>query len=154
MIYFSRFFKISINERITSNLLLGRIASHPTHSIYLEIYPSQYFPWELIGRGINAASLAFNIYYFGCLAFLIITAIVAGLMGGSIGKSFGGWIFTVICSMILFIVIFVVDDYNLTYISFSATLIDGIIIVLIAGAVNALLFGALVIIIALIKGRE
>ena len=46
------------------------------------------------------------------------------------------------------------NDFNLNYISFSTTLVEGIIITVIAGAVNALLFGALVIIIALITGRS
>lgn len=136
------------------NTLLDRIAAHPTHSVYLFIYTSQYFPWELIGKGIDVASLAFKIFYFGGLVSLIIAAIAAGLIGGNIGKSLGGWILTVICSMILFIVIFLLDSFNLTYISFSATLTDGIVRILITGIVNALIFGALVIVVALIKGKE
>ncbi len=135
------------------NFLIDDITSHPTFSIYLFVYPSRYFPWDLISSGI-AASLAFKIFYFGGFISFIIAAIVAGLMGGSIGKSFGGWILTSMCSMILWIVLISVDSFNLNYISFTATLIDGIVIVLITGTVTTLIFGALVIIIALIKGRE
>jgi len=136
------------------DLLLTRITDHPTHTIYLFIYPSQFLPWDIIGRGINTASIAFKIIYFGGFITLVIAAIVAGFLGGSIGKSFGGWILTVICSMILFIVIFIIDDYNLTFISFSTTLLDGIGTILITGLVNILIFGGLVTVIALIKGSD
>ena len=134
--------------------VVDRIADHPTHSIFLLIYPSKNFPWELLNDFIIVGSLAFKIYYLGGFISFIIAAIVAGLKGGSIGKSFGGWVLTVICSILLFIVIITIDDFNLDYISFTATLVDGIVIVVIAGAVNALIFGAIVIIIAFIKGRS
>ncbi|KKK90193.1 hypothetical protein LCGC14_2725540 [marine sediment metagenome] len=75
-------------------------------------------------------------------------------MGGSISKSFGGWFLTIICSSLLYIAIISIDDFNLNYISFTATLLDGIIIIIIAGAVNLLLFGALVMLISLIAGRS
>jgi hypothetical protein len=135
------------------DLLFGPIAAHPTQSVYLLIYPTRFFPWELINRAISA-SIAFKIYYLGGIASYVIAAIVAGLTGGSIAKSFGGWILTAICSMLLFILIVILDAENLDFISFSATLIDGIVLILITGTVNALIFGALVILIALIKGRE
>ncbi|MHA2007561.1 MAG: hypothetical protein ACXABO_07965 [Promethearchaeota archaeon] len=135
------------------NAVFDPIANHPTHSIYLMIYPSRYFPWELIGNSIDA-TLAFKILYLGGVVSFVIAAIVAGLMGGSVGKSFGGWILTAICYMLLFITIISIDEFNLNYISFTATLVDGIVIVLIAGTVNALIFGGLVFIIALIKGRS
>ncbi len=75
-------------------------------------------------------------------------------MGGSISKSFGGWLLTIICSSLLYITIISIDDFNLNYISFRATLLDGIIIIIITGAVNLLLFGALVMLISLIAGRS
>ena len=134
------------------DLGLNPIASHPTHSIYLLVYPSKYLPWELLNNFINYSSLGF--VFLGGFISLVIAAIVAGLIGGSIGKSFGGWALTIIISIALFIAIFTIDDFNLNYISFSTTLVEGIIITVIAGAVNALLFGALVIIIALITGRS
>ncbi len=118
------------------------------------IYPSKNFPWESIGLFMNTLSLGFKIYYLGGFISFVIAAIVAGLMGGNIGKSFGGWVLTVICSIILFIVIISIDDFNLNYISFTATLVDGIIILSIVGAVNVLIFGVLVIIISLVTGRS
>ncbi|MHA1988234.1 MAG: hypothetical protein ACW98D_16485 [Promethearchaeota archaeon] len=42
---------------------------------------------------------------------------------------------TIICSIGLFIAIITLDDFNLNYI--FTTLVDGIIIVVVAGAVNA-----------------
>ena len=136
------------------DLAIDPIADHPTHSIYLMIYPSQYLPWEHISNSIDALNLGFKIFYIGGLISFIIAAIVAGIMGGGVGKSFGGWIITVICSIVLFIVIISIDDFTLNYISFTATLVDGINILIIAGAVNGLIFGALAIIIALIAGRS
>ncbi len=35
------------------DLALNPIASHPTHSIYLLVYPSKYLPWELLNNFIN-----------------------------------------------------------------------------------------------------
>ena len=136
------------------DLLLDRIAAHPTHVIYLMIYPSQYFPWEILSSFSNVGTLGFQILFLGGFISFIIAAIVAGLIGGDIGKSFGGWILAVICSMLLFITIIAIDEFNLNYISFTATLVDGIVILAIAGAVNGLIFGALVILIALLKGKS
>ena len=134
--------------------MLGYVADHPSHSVYLMIYPSGYLPWVILVRFGSSLTLGFKIFYLGGFISFIIAAIVAGLMGGSIGKSFGGWILSVIFSLVLFIVIIAVDDFNLNYISFSATFMDGIVTLGIAGAVNALIFGAIVIIIALLKGRS
>lgn len=130
------------------------IAAHPTHSIYLLIYPSQYFPWQLIEYFIASGSLAFKLLYLGGFISFIVAAIVAGLMGDSLRQSLGGWFITASCYILLFIAILSIDQFNLNYVSFTATLVDGIVIVLIGGAVNAVIFGALVFIIALIKGRS
>ncbi len=134
--------------------LLGYIAAHPTHSIYLTVFPTHYFPWELFNRFAVSLSLGFKIYWIGGVISFIIASIIAGLMGGAIGKSFGGWILTVIFSILLVILAISLDDFNLNYISFSATLMDGIITSVIAGAVNGLVFGVIVIIIALLKGKS
>jgi len=136
------------------DLLLDRIAAHPTHVIYLMTFPSKFFPWEILSEFISAGTFGFQLIYLGGFISFIIAAIIAGLMGGNIGKSFGGWIFTIICSILLFIVIIAIDDFNLNYINFTATLIDGIVILAIAGAINGLIFGAIVIIIALLKGKS
>ncbi len=128
------------------------IAAHPTHSIYLLVYPSQYFPWVLIEYFISSATIAFKILYIG--GFISFVIAVAGLMGGDIKNSLVGWFLTAICYMLLFIIIISIDQFNLNYISFTATLIDGIVIILIGGTVNAIIFGVLVFIIALIKGRS
>ena len=136
------------------DLVLNPIETHPTFSVYLIVYASQYLPWEQIINSLDALTLGFKIFYIGGLISFAIASIVAGLIGGSIGKSFGGWLLTVICSSILFIIIISIDDFNLNYISFTATLIDGIITIIIASAVNLLLFGAIAIIIALIAGRS
>ncbi len=56
--------------------------------------------------------------------------------------------------MILLIIIFAIDDYNLSYISFTATLTDGISTVLIAGLGNALIYGAIVFLISFLTGRS
>jgi hypothetical protein len=130
------------------------IVAHPTHSIYLLVYPSQYFPWVLIEYIISAGSLAFKILYIGGFISFVIAAIIAGFMGGDIKNSLGGWFLTAICYMLLFIAIISIDQFNLNYVSFTATLIDGIVIILISGTVNAIIFGVLVFIIALIKGRS
>ncbi|MFX1366053.1 MAG: hypothetical protein ACFFCE_18345 [Promethearchaeota archaeon] len=130
------------------------IADHPSSSVFLLIYPSRYFPWELITNSVDASSFAFKFFYMAGLISFIIAAIVAGLMGSNIGESIGGWMITAICYMLMFIAIISIDDFNLNYISFTATLIDGIIRILITGTVNALIFGLLVILIALIKGKK
>jgi len=136
------------------NLTLDSIAAHPTHSIYLMVYPSGSLPWELLSDFNTYSNLGFKVLFLGGFISLIIAAIVAGFMGGNIGKSFGGWILTVICSMLLFIAIISIDEFNLNYISFFVTLTEGIVIVAIASAVNGLIFGALVILIALLKGKS
>ncbi|KKN14336.1 hypothetical protein LCGC14_0997210, partial [marine sediment metagenome] len=112
--------------------VLGYIADHPSHTIYLMIYPTQYFPWEILSRFNSALTLGFQMLFLGGFISYIIAAIIAGLMGGAIGKSFGGWILTIIVSIVLFIAIITIDDFNLNYISFTATLVDGIVIVVIA----------------------
>ena len=136
------------------NMIFDRIANHPTYIAYTLIYPSSYFPWELIFTGIEAPSIPFTIMYIGGVVTFIIAAIVAGLMGGDIIKSFGGWIITCGTYMAVHVIILVIDDYNLNFLSFSATLIDGIIIVIITGVVNMLIFGGLVLLIAYLKGTD
>ena len=136
------------------DIVLDRIAAHPSHAIYLMVNPAQYFPWEILSLFSSTGILGFQIRYLGGFISYILAAIIAGLMGGDIGKSFGGWILSVICSIVLFIVIMGVDDYNLSYISFTSTFVEGIVVVAIASAVNALIFGALVILIALLKGKS
>ncbi|MFX1502306.1 MAG: hypothetical protein ACFFDH_15200 [Promethearchaeota archaeon] len=136
------------------DLVFDTIADHPSSSVFLLIYPSRYFPWELITNSVDSNTFAFKFFYIAGLISFSIAAVVAGLMGSNIGESIGGWMITALCYMLMFIAIIYIDDYNLSYISFSATLIDGIVIILITGAVNALLFGVLVIIIALIRGKK
>jgi hypothetical protein len=146
------FYIIGYSRPGALDLALNPIAAHPTHSIYLLVYPSRYLPWELLGN-ITVYS-SFGLVFLGGFISFIIAAIVAGLMGGGIGKSFGGWVLTIICSIVLFIVIISIDDFNLDFISFTTTLVDGIIITVIAGAVNLLIFGVVVIILAFITGRS
>ena len=148
------FFIIGYSVAGVLDNVLDDIAAHPTHSVYLFVYPSQYLPWEQVINSIDALTLGFKIFYFGGLISFAIAAIVAGIFGGGVGKSIGGWILTVICSSILYIIIISIDDFNLNYISFTATLIDGIITIIIASVVNLLLFGVIVIIITLIAGRS
>ena len=133
---------------------LNRIADHPTHIAYLLIYPSQFFPWDLIFRGINTSMIQYTVLYIAGFVSFVIAAIIAGLMGGDISKSFGGWILTCICYMTVHIIILVIDEFNLIYISSSATLVEGIVIVIVAGAVNMLIFGGLVVLIAYLKSRS
>ena len=136
------------------DMIFDRIATHPSYTAYTLIYPSSYFPWELIFTGIDSSSIPFAIMYIGGFVSFIIAAIVAGLMGGDIIKSFGGWILTCGTFMAVHVIILVIDDYNLNFLSFSATLIDGIIIVLITGVVNMLIFGGLVLLIAYLKSTD
>jgi len=135
------------------DLPFSRIADHPTHSINLITYPAEYFPWELIDY-FTIAALGFKIVYLGGFISFLIAAMIAGLMGDSIGDAFVGWLMTSACYILLLIAMISFDDFNLNFICFGCTLIDGIVEVLITGIVNALLFGALVFIIALIKGRS
>ena len=148
------FFIIGYTVAEILDLPLGRIADHPTHSIHLITYPAEYFPWELIDYFTSNSSLGFKILYLGGFISFIIAAIIAGLMGGSIGNAFVGWLMTSSCYILLLIAMISIDDFNIGFICFPCTLADGIVEILITGIVNALIFGALVFIIALIKGRS
>lgn len=135
------------------DLPLGRIADHPTYSIYAITYPASYFPWELIERFINVLSFGFKLLYLGGFISFLIAALIAGLMGGSIGNAFIGWLMASGSIIILMIFMISIDPFNLNYICFTCTLEGGIMMVLITELINALIFGALVLIIALMKGR-
>ena len=89
----------SFASQVVFEMELDRIATHPTHAAYLLIYPSSFFPWELIFRGIDASTLSFTILYIGGVVTFVIAAIVAGLMGGDISNSLGGWVLTCITYM-------------------------------------------------------
>jgi hypothetical protein len=136
------------------DLLINNISDHPSHSIYLTTYPTHYFPWELFERFAETSSIEFKILWIGGFISFVIAAIVAGLMGGDFLKSFGGWFLTIICAMVLLIIIFAIDDYNLNYVSFTTTLAEGIVIVLITGIVNALIYGVIVLLITFLTGRS
>ena len=131
----------------------ARISDHPSHSIFLIVYPSQYFPWELFTNMADAGSFAFKLFFLGGFISFVIAAIVAGFMGGDIKKSLGAWFLTVICCIILHIIILLIDDYNLNYMKSGITVVEGIVIVLIAGIANALIYGVIVFIIAFFSGR-
>ncbi|UCC18585.1 MAG: hypothetical protein JSV62_10805 [Promethearchaeota archaeon] len=135
-------------------LPLSRIAEHPTHIIYLITYPVNWFPWELIEDFISASSLGFKIYTLGGFISFLIAALIAGLMGGSIGNAFIGWLITSGCFILLMILMISIDPFNLGFICTMCTLDEGIVSILITGIVNTLIFGALVFVIALIKGRS
>ena len=144
----------SLASQVVFEMELDRIATHPTHAAYLLIYPSVYFPWELIFRGIDASTLPFTILFIGGVVTFVIAAIVAGLMGGDIGKSFGGWVLTCLTFITVHIVILIIDESNISYVNFYYSLVEAIIWVIIAGAVNMLIFGGLVILIAYLKGSD
>ena len=147
------FFIIGYASTDTLDLPLGRIADYPSHSIYVITYPVRYFPWELIERFTSVLALGFKIMYLGGLISFLIAALIAGLMGGSIGNAFIGWLITSGCFILLMIFMITVEPFNLNWICIGCTLEEGIVKVLITGLVNTLIFGALVFIIALIKGR-
>ena len=132
---------------------IDRISDHPSHSIFLIVYPSRYFPWELFTNMADAGSFAFKLFFLGGFISFVIAAIVAGFMGGDIKKSLGGWFLTVICCIILHISILLIDDYNLIYIKFGITVVEGIVIILIAGLANVLIYGIIAFIIAFFFSR-
>jgi hypothetical protein len=136
------------------DLPLDRIANHPTHSIYLLTYPCRFFPWNIIEYFLSSSSPGLKILYLGGFISFVVAAIVAGLMGGDIGKSFGGWILTSLCYTGLFIFMITIDSFNLDYICFACTYTEAVVEVLIACIVNMLIFSALVLLIALLKGRS
>ena len=132
---------------------IDRISIHPTHGVFLLLYPSRYFPWELIFNSIDVGLIEFTVFFIGGFVSFIVAAILAGLMGGDIRNSFGGWILTCISYISMHIAILVIDDYNLTYLT-PGNLINGIVLVIITGVANMLIFGGLVILIAHLKGKE
>jgi hypothetical protein len=149
------FYIITYSVADLFDLLINNISDHPSHGIYLTTYPTHYFPWELFERFAETSTTsAFKIYWLGGFISFVLAAIVAGFMGGDLVKSLIGWFLTVVCAMIILVIVFMIDDYNLTYISFTTTLVDGIITVLIAGLVNALIYGVIVLLIAFLTGRS
>ena len=116
------------------------------------MFPIHYYPWELIDSKITAVDIVgIFIMYIGFFISIIIASIVAGLTGGSLFKSVGGWILTSITCMLLFVIILVIDDYNLGF--FGSIILGEAIVTMIAKVgVNLLIFGALTAVIALIKG--
>jgi hypothetical protein len=132
---------------------LSRIADHPSHSIHVITYPVNWFPWELIERFIITNSIWFKLFYIGGFISFLIAALIAGLMGGSIGNAFIGWLMTSGCFILLVIIMISIDPFNIDYICYMCTLEQAIVKVVITGLVSTLIFGALVFIIALIKGR-
>ncbi len=92
--------------------------------------------------------------YIGYFISLVIASIIAGLMGGDIVKSVGGWILTCITCMLLFIIIMMIDDYNVSQFCGACPMGTAIVDALSSVAVNLLIFGALAALIALIKGRS
>lgn len=144
----------SSSVQVVLEMELERIAAHPSHIGYTMIYPSRFFPWQLIQLGIENSSYQFTIYYIAGFVTFILAAIVAGLMGGDIIKSFGGWILTCITYMVIHIAIVFIDEYNIFYIHFSYTAVEAIILILITGVVNMLVFGGVVILIAYIRSKD
>ena len=144
----------SLMSQVVFQMELDRIAAHPTHAAFLLIYPSRYFPWEIILKGIETSSPQFTILYIGGFVTFVIAALVAGLMGGDIGKSFGGWVLTCMTYMVTHIIILIIDESNISYINFYYTLVDAIILVIITGIVNMLVFGGIVILIAYLKRSD
>ena len=92
-----------------------------------------------------------KIIYIGYFISLVIASIIAGVMGGDIVKSVGGWILT---CMLLFIIIMMIDDYNVSQFCGACPMGTAIVDALSSVAVNLLIFGALAALIALIKGRS
>ena len=130
---------------------LDRVADHPTYSIFFVTYPARFFPWELLENFISTPP---KILFLGGLISCAIGTIIAGLMGGDICKSFGGWIVTSISIILLFIAMITIDDFNLGILFFGDTYTEAIVQILITGIINMLIYGALVLLIALIKGKS
>ena len=147
------FFFIAYAVEGILDLPLDRIADHPTYSIYAITYPASHFPWELIERFINVLALGFKMLYLAGFITYLIAALIAGFMGGSIGNAFIGWLIASGSIILLMIFMISIDPFNLSFICGACTLDQGIVSVLITGLVDTLIFGALVFIIALIKGR-
>ena len=137
---------------IIEEFMFDPIAAHPSHAIHLTIYPVRYFPWELITTFFDRVSdeSVFYLYFLGGFISFVIAAIIAGIMGTDISQSFWGWVLTSICYMSLFIAILAIDEYNLRYIDYDATLADGIVLILITGITSMFIFGGLVILIGYI----
>lgn len=136
------------------DVVFNTIADHPSQSIFLTTYPNRYFPWELFSRSAETSSFEFKLFYIGGFISFVVAAIIAGFMGGDIIKSLEGWFLTVFVSTGLLIIMILIDDFNLGYIKYGISLTEGIVIVVIAGLVNALIYGVIVFLIALLLGRS
>jgi len=130
-----------------------RFAEHPTFIIFRLMFPIHYYPWDLVNLIIITTEIGIKIMYIGFFISIIIASIIAGLTGGSFFKSLGGWILTSITCMLLFVIILVIDDYNLGFF-FSSNLGEAIVTMIITVGANLLVLSALTALIALIKGRS
>lgn len=137
------------------DLELERYGDYPAFIPYRMISAAGFFPWELLDDFANVSDTGLKIFYMGLFLSPIIASIIAGLTGGDVSKAAGGWILTSITCMILFAILFIVEDAVRGYYCFTCTTTESAIIKAIVHVlVNLMIFGALAAVIALIKGKS
>jgi len=142
----------SIAELI--DLEVERYGDYPAFIPFRMILAAGFFPWELLDYYVNMSNTGLKVFYMGLFVAPIIASIIAGLTGGDVLKSVGGWILTCITCMIMFAILFNVEDVTRSYYCLTCSTESAIIEAIVHVLVNLMIFGALAGFIALIIGRS
>lgn len=128
---------------------MNDIATNPIWILYRLFQPFGHFPFDLAGL-IEAPVLGHLLRYIGMIITLIITALVAGMAGGNNKNAIKGWVLTcIVCIVMVGIAASLIYEVRIRVtLNTSSEIIIAIVFVIMAGAVNILIFGVITILVA------
>jgi len=141
----------------TLDIHFTRASSHPTYIVLWFTYPYTYFPWELVIDAMTrdpSIHIGLIIMDIGLIASLAVGSIVAAIFGGDFSNSLGGWLLTSLACIIAILVIIFVDPFNISWTCHYSGCEIGytVILVIIKGLVNLLIFGGITLLTVLVVG--
>jgi hypothetical protein len=151
------FFIIANSIEGTIDVQLNAIAENPYWLCYRLAQPMAHFPWDIVGWINSDVYTDADNLRFGLMLIAIIGgAIIAGVAGGSIKNAVIGWTITSIILIVL-IAIAVYNVEGVIYLvtgSFSTSVEDAIVWVILRGIFNTILYGLLAALVALVVGKS